>query len=120
MPGRSHPDREQRGGKAGLLGIAGGRKQRALSPSHAIGVATGAEAFLPVPIGRMAFSTALRGNAESVTQEVSDAFRDLAGVGFQSKVSRIEEANDSARIVPFECLRARRQEERIVFAPHRQ
>jgi hypothetical protein len=39
---------------------------------------------------------------------------------FQREVPGVEEADDCTRNVALECLRAGRQEERIVLAPHRQ
>jgi len=54
------------------------------------------------------------------TQEIADACCDLAGMRFQGEVTGVEEADNRARIVPFERLGARRHKERVVLAPHRQ
>lgn len=64
-------------------------------------------------------STGRREVAGSAGKEVADCRRDLRGVGLQREMSGIEEAYDGVRDVPFERLSARRQEERIVLAPHR-
>src|SRR5262245_8175605 len=53
-------------------------------------------------------------------EEVADRRRDLRGVCFQREVPRVEEADDRTRNVALERLGARRQEERVVPAPHRQ
>src|SRR5262249_12445372 len=60
------------------------------------------------------------GVARLSLQEVTDAFRDFAGMRFQGEVAGVEEANNRARIVALESLGARRQEEWVVPAPHRQ
>ena len=51
-------------------------------------------------------------------QEVTDGRRDLRGVGLQREMPGLEEADDGVRDVALERLRARRQEERVVLAPH--
>src|SRR5262245_1148085 len=53
-------------------------------------------------------------------EEVADRRGDLRGVRFQREVPRIEEADDHTRNIALERLGARRQEERVVPAPHRQ
>ena len=53
-------------------------------------------------------------------QEIADGGRDLGGMGFQREMAGVEEAHDRLRHVALERLGARRQEERIVLAPHRQ
>ena len=53
-------------------------------------------------------------------EEIADDVCDFVRMRFEGEVPSIEEANDCARIVPLERLRARRQEERIVLAPHSQ
>src|SRR5262245_45974891 len=53
-------------------------------------------------------------------QKAANAVRDLASMGFEREVAGVEEADDSTGIVPLERLATRRQEERIVLAPHRQ
>src|SRR5262245_41693406 len=51
-------------------------------------------------------------------KEVADRRRDLPRMRFQREVTRLEEADRSAWNVPLECLGARREEKRIVLAPH--
>src|SRR5262249_53856292 len=53
-------------------------------------------------------------------KEVSDRGGDFAAVCLERKVAGIEEAHIGVRYVRFECLRPRRQEERVVLAPHGQ
>src|SRR5215813_573149 len=53
-------------------------------------------------------------------KEVADCRRDLGRMRFQREVPRLHEADDGTRNVPLERLRARREEERIVLAPHRE
>src|SRR5262249_35231554 len=75
---------------------------------------------LPVSgsIARMAFLRMIV--TDSGCEEVADRLRDLGGVRFQREVPRVEKADDRTRDVPLERLRARRQEERVVLAPHRE
>src|SRR2546428_12682192 len=58
--------------------------------------------------------------AKSAGKEVADGRRDLRGVGLQREMAGVEEADDGVRDVALERLRARRQEERVVLAPHRE
>src|ERR1700732_5479004 len=51
-------------------------------------------------------------------EEVTDGCRDLRGMRFQREVPGVEEADNCSWDVALECLRAARQEERIVLAPH--
>src|SRR5262249_4092341 len=51
-------------------------------------------------------------------QEIADDLADLARMRLQREVTGIEEADDGGWHVALERLRARRQEERIVPAPH--
>src|SRR5262245_35045820 len=53
-------------------------------------------------------------------KEPSDRRGDLVAVCLERKVAGIKEAHIGVRDVAFECLRTRRQEERIVLTPHRQ
>src|SRR5262245_8087468 len=59
-------------------------------------------------------------DANSGCEEVADRPGDLHGMCFQRKMARVEEVDDGARNVAPERLRARRQEERVVLAPHRE
>src|SRR5579862_4137814 len=58
--------------------------------------------------------------ARSTGQEAANFGRNLRGVGFQREMSGIEEAHARLRQVALERLGTRRQEERIVLAPHRE
>src|SRR5262245_36917286 len=53
-------------------------------------------------------------------QEMADAVRDLAGVGFEREVAGVQEADDRAGNIALERLGTRRKKERIVPAPYRQ
>ena len=53
-------------------------------------------------------------------EEVADGRRDLRCVRLQSEMAGVEEAHHRVRDVALERLGARRQEERIVLAPHRE
>ena len=53
-------------------------------------------------------------------QEIADAFGDFRGMRFQCEVAGVQEADNCGWNVALERLGARRQEERIVLAPHRQ
>ena len=57
--------------------------------------------------------------APSANQEIADALRDLERMGLEREMAGVEEAHGRSRIVALERLGARRQEERIVAAPHR-
>src|SRR5271156_5324976 len=63
---------------------------------------------------------AWRAGAGSVGEEFADGRGDLRGVRLQREMAGIEEADDRVRNVALERLGARRQEERIILAPHRQ
>src|SRR6266446_5866811 len=52
-------------------------------------------------------------------QKVSDRRRDFACVGLECEMADVEEPYLSVAVVALERLRARRQEERVVLAPHR-
>ena len=51
-------------------------------------------------------------------EEVADRRRNLLCMRFQREVAGVEETHDRIGNVAFECLRPRRQEERIVLAPY--
>src|SRR5262245_28168142 len=53
-------------------------------------------------------------------EEVPDRSRDLCAMCFEREVPRVEEVDDRTRNIALERLGARRQEERIVLAPHRE
>src|SRR5271156_2211374 len=53
-------------------------------------------------------------------QEAANFRRDLRGMSLQREMSGIEEPHARIRHVALERLGARRQEERIVLAPHRE
>ena len=53
-------------------------------------------------------------------KKVADGGRDLRSVGFKREMPGVKKADDRIRDVPFERLRARRQEERVVLAPNRE
>src|SRR6185436_19940268 len=57
---------------------------------------------------------------DSGRAEVADCRRDLARMRLQREVARLEEADHCTWNVALERLGARRQEERIVLAPHRE
>ena len=57
--------------------------------------------------------------ARSAGQKVADRRRDLASVGLQREMARVEEPNHRIRNIAPEGLGAWRQEERVVSAPHR-
>src|SRR5262245_47630853 len=57
---------------------------------------------------------------QSAGKEVAHCTGNFRGVSLQREVSSIKKAHDRARIVAFERLGTRRQEERIVFAPYSQ
>src|SRR5262249_10189634 len=57
---------------------------------------------------------------ESAGKEVANGRGDLRGVGFQREMPGVEEADNGVRDVALERLGARRQEERVVLAPHRE
>src|SRR2546425_9210000 len=57
---------------------------------------------------------------DSGREEVADRGRDLCGMRFQREVTRVEEADDCTRNNALERLGARRQEEGVVLAPHRE
>src|SRR5262245_26192803 len=57
---------------------------------------------------------------DSGCAEVAGRRRDLSGMRLQREVARLEEADHCARNVALERLGARRQEERVVLAPHRE
>src|SRR5271156_845368 len=54
------------------------------------------------------------------SQEIADALGNFPAMGLQCEVAGIEEANDRVRNVALESFGPRRQEERIISAPHRQ
>src|SRR5690349_20807370 len=53
-------------------------------------------------------------------QKVSDRRRDLACVGLECEVAGVEQPHLSVAVVALERLGTRREEERIVLAPHRE
>src|SRR5262249_6073903 len=53
-------------------------------------------------------------------QEMADAVRDLASMGFEREVSGVQEADHRAWNIAPERLSPRRKKERIVLAPYRQ
>src|ERR1700758_2656444 len=55
-----------------------------------------------------------------VGKKFADCRRDLRCMGFQRKMAGVEEADYGVRDVALERLGTRRQEERIVLAPHRE
>src|SRR5262245_24787678 len=57
---------------------------------------------------------------DSGCAEVTDRRRDLSRMRFQREVARLEEADHGTWNVALERLGARRQEKRIVLAPHRE
>src|SRR5215813_7614600 len=69
---------------------------------------------------RHSSATALSGCPLHLTmvQELTDRRGDLVAVCLERKVAGVQEAHICGRDVTFECLRTRRQEERIVLAPH--
>src|ERR1700722_3848460 len=56
----------------------------------------------------------------SAGEESADCVRNLPDMGLQREMSGIEEADDRVREIALERLRSRRQEERVVLAPHRE
>src|SRR5262249_42628267 len=58
--------------------------------------------------------------ATSTEGNFTDRGGDLRGVGLQREVAGVEESDQCVRNVALERLRTRRQEERIVLAPHRE
>src|SRR6202042_2168112 len=56
----------------------------------------------------------------SAGDELADRRRDLCGMRLQREMSGVEEADGRIRDVALESLGAGRQEEGVVFAPHRQ
>src|SRR5262249_48775494 len=57
---------------------------------------------------------------QSAGKKVADRRRDFRGMRLEREVSGVEEAHDRVGNIPLEGLRAGRQEERVVLAPHRQ
>src|SRR3984885_11747821 len=53
-------------------------------------------------------------------QKRTDRLADLAGMGFQREMAGVKEAHSGAGNVALERFGTRRQEERIVLAPHRE
>src|SRR5262249_1913691 len=70
------------------------------------------------PRARIAFLRVIGTNSRC--EEVADRRRDLLGMCFQREVAGVEEAHDGTRNIALERFRARRQEERVVLAPHRE
>src|SRR5260370_40182089 len=58
------------------------------------------------------------GSSELSSQEVADGRCDLAGVGVEREMPRVEEPDFGVAVVALESLRTGRQEERVVPAPH--
>src|SRR6266700_4336729 len=56
--------------------------------------------------------------AKSASEELADRRRDLFGMRFQREVPGVEESDDCVGDVALERFGARRQEKRIVLAPH--
>ena len=54
----------------------------------------------------------------SASEELPDCVGDVHGMGLKRKMAGVEEMHLGVRIVALEGLGARRQEERIVLAPH--
>src|SRR5215510_8963294 len=69
-------------------------------------------------IARMALLQLI--GTDSGCAEVTDRRRDLSRMRFQREVACLEETDHCAWNVPLERLGARRQEERVVLAPHRE
>src|SRR5215510_5832483 len=58
-------------------------------------------------------------SCELLGQKVSDRRRDFGCMGLECEMAGVEEPYLSVAVVALERLRARRQEERVVLAPHR-
>ena len=58
--------------------------------------------------------------ARALTQEIADGLRDFGAVRLQREVAGVEEADLCLWNVALKRFGARRKEERIVLAPHRQ
>ena len=56
----------------------------------------------------------------ALLQELADDFRDFGAVRLQREVAGLEEVDLCLRNVALKRFSARREEERIVLAPHRQ
>src|SRR5215510_15624195 len=69
-------------------------------------------------IARMAFLQVLSTGLEG--QQIADRRRDLWGMRFKREVPGVEETDDRGRDIALERLGARRKEEWVVLAPHRQ
>ena len=55
---------------------------------------------------------------QRATEKISNRAGNFLMVRFQGEVSGVEEVHFGVGVVALECLGARRQEERVILAPH--